>query len=256
MPDCPVTVVLPCLDEAASLPGVLADLPAGYRALVVDNNSTGPPSIPPGIPAHVVENDFDVKGPEQAHQTALRFISESGIPLGVRWDDDLVPEPDCMAHLLNCFHFGNNCAAGGCYPKADPEWPVWIGGPYSGAQPPDGHSGHVQFFRWTAPGGLGPLPVAARHLYSGLMYHVGSALAAGGFCTDYSKAGYRAETDFSLRIGRCIINPAAIAIHHTGDGGIRSIPHKDYAAMAKADEALFHRRMTERGIDLSGGYWK
>jgi glycosyltransferase involved in cell wall biosynthesis len=40
MPDCPVTVVLPCLDEAASLPGVLADLPAGYRALVVDNNST------------------------------------------------------------------------------------------------------------------------------------------------------------------------------------------------------------------------
>ena len=40
MPDCPVTVVLPCLDEAASLPGVLADLPVGYRALVVDNNST------------------------------------------------------------------------------------------------------------------------------------------------------------------------------------------------------------------------
>ena len=40
MPDSPVTVVLPCLDEAASLPGVLARLPAGYRALVVDNNST------------------------------------------------------------------------------------------------------------------------------------------------------------------------------------------------------------------------
>lgn len=40
MPDSPVTVVLPCLDEAVSLPGVLARLPAGYRALVVDNNST------------------------------------------------------------------------------------------------------------------------------------------------------------------------------------------------------------------------
>src|ERR1700759_5881315 len=38
MPD--VTVVLPCLNEAASLPGVLAALPSGYRALVVDNNST------------------------------------------------------------------------------------------------------------------------------------------------------------------------------------------------------------------------
>jgi len=40
MPDCPVTVVLPCLNEAESLPGVLAAIPAGYRALVVDNNST------------------------------------------------------------------------------------------------------------------------------------------------------------------------------------------------------------------------
>lgn len=40
MPDCPVTVVLPCLNEADSLPGVLAAIPAGYRALVVDNNST------------------------------------------------------------------------------------------------------------------------------------------------------------------------------------------------------------------------
>ncbi|MGD9618939.1 MAG: glycosyltransferase family 2 protein [Mycolicibacterium sp.] len=40
MPSCPVTVVLPCLDEADSLPGVLGALPAGYTALVVDNNST------------------------------------------------------------------------------------------------------------------------------------------------------------------------------------------------------------------------
>ncbi len=38
MPD--VTVVLPCLNEAASLPGVLAAIPHGYQALVVDNNST------------------------------------------------------------------------------------------------------------------------------------------------------------------------------------------------------------------------
>jgi len=40
MPACPVTVVLPCLNEAASLPGVLAAMPDGYRPLVVDNNST------------------------------------------------------------------------------------------------------------------------------------------------------------------------------------------------------------------------
>jgi glycosyltransferase involved in cell wall biosynthesis len=35
-----VTVVLPCLNEAASLPGVLSAIPDGYRPLVVDNNCT------------------------------------------------------------------------------------------------------------------------------------------------------------------------------------------------------------------------
>jgi glycosyltransferase involved in cell wall biosynthesis len=35
-----VTVVLPCLNEAASLPGVLTAIPDGYLPLVVDNNCT------------------------------------------------------------------------------------------------------------------------------------------------------------------------------------------------------------------------
>ncbi|MGQ0434316.1 MAG: glycosyltransferase family 2 protein [Microthrixaceae bacterium] len=35
-----VDVVLPTLDEAGALPGVLAGLPAHYRAIVVDNGST------------------------------------------------------------------------------------------------------------------------------------------------------------------------------------------------------------------------
>ena len=35
-----VDIVLPCLDEAEALPGVLAAMPAGYRVLVVDNGST------------------------------------------------------------------------------------------------------------------------------------------------------------------------------------------------------------------------
>jgi glycosyltransferase involved in cell wall biosynthesis len=35
-----VDVVLPCLNEAAALPGVLAALPPGHRAIVVDNGST------------------------------------------------------------------------------------------------------------------------------------------------------------------------------------------------------------------------
>ena len=33
-------MIFPCLDEAAALPWVLARVPAGYRAIVVDNGST------------------------------------------------------------------------------------------------------------------------------------------------------------------------------------------------------------------------
>lgn len=33
-------VVIPCRDEALAIPGVLADLPAGFRAIIVDNGST------------------------------------------------------------------------------------------------------------------------------------------------------------------------------------------------------------------------
>jgi glycosyltransferase involved in cell wall biosynthesis len=50
-----VDVVLPTLDEAAALPGVLAGLPAGYRALVVDNGSTdGSAEIAAALGATVV----------------------------------------------------------------------------------------------------------------------------------------------------------------------------------------------------------
>ncbi|MFC8732486.1 glycosyltransferase family 2 protein [Luteimicrobium sp. NPDC057192] len=39
-PGVAVDVVLPCLDEAAALPRLLARMPPGYRAVVVDNGST------------------------------------------------------------------------------------------------------------------------------------------------------------------------------------------------------------------------
>jgi glycosyltransferase involved in cell wall biosynthesis len=41
-----IDVVLPCLNEADALPAVLADLPSGFCALVVDNGSTdGTPDV-------------------------------------------------------------------------------------------------------------------------------------------------------------------------------------------------------------------
>ncbi len=53
--DLEVDVVLPCLDEAAALPGVLAGLPPGYRAIVVDNGSSdGSPEVAASLGAKVV----------------------------------------------------------------------------------------------------------------------------------------------------------------------------------------------------------
>ena len=52
MPD----VILPVLDEAAAIPGVLAAMPAGYRPIVVDNGSTdGSAAIAAELGALVVE---------------------------------------------------------------------------------------------------------------------------------------------------------------------------------------------------------
>lgn len=50
-----IDVVLPCLNEARALPGVLASLPDGYHAIVVDNGSTdGSPEIALRFGASVV----------------------------------------------------------------------------------------------------------------------------------------------------------------------------------------------------------
>ena len=51
-----VDVVLPCLDEAEALPWVLGRIPAGWRAVVVDNGSSdGSADVARSLGAHVVE---------------------------------------------------------------------------------------------------------------------------------------------------------------------------------------------------------
>lgn len=51
----PVDVILPCLDEAAAIPGVIASLPFGWRAVLVDNGSTdGSPAVAATLGATVV----------------------------------------------------------------------------------------------------------------------------------------------------------------------------------------------------------
>jgi glycosyltransferase involved in cell wall biosynthesis len=53
--DGPIDVILPCLDEAQALPGVLGALPPGFRPVVVDNGSTdGTPEIAARLGATVL----------------------------------------------------------------------------------------------------------------------------------------------------------------------------------------------------------
>lgn len=53
-----VDLVLPCLDEAGALPKVLADLPTGFRAIVVDNGSRdGSPEIAQALGAVVIHEN-------------------------------------------------------------------------------------------------------------------------------------------------------------------------------------------------------
>jgi glycosyltransferase involved in cell wall biosynthesis len=61
VPAADVDLILPCLNEAAALPWVLGRLPAGVRAVVVDNGSTdGSPDIAARLGATVIE--CDVRG--------------------------------------------------------------------------------------------------------------------------------------------------------------------------------------------------
>lgn len=54
--DQPIDVILPVLDEAAAIPGVLGALPEGYRAIVVDNGSSdGSDEIAVHLGADVVD---------------------------------------------------------------------------------------------------------------------------------------------------------------------------------------------------------
>ena len=82
-----VDVVLPCLDEAAALPGVLDAMPEGYRAIVVDNGSTdGSAEVARAHGAHVVQE------PRQGFGAACF----AGLTAA---EDDVVCFMDCDASL-------------------------------------------------------------------------------------------------------------------------------------------------------------
>jgi glycosyltransferase involved in cell wall biosynthesis len=85
-----VDLVLPCLNEATALPWVLGRLPAGVRAVVVDNGSTdGSPEIAAGLGATVVR--CEVRGYGAACHAGLE-ASTAGVVAFLDADASLDPQ--------------------------------------------------------------------------------------------------------------------------------------------------------------------
>jgi glycosyltransferase involved in cell wall biosynthesis len=114
-----VDVVLPCLDEAAALPGVLADLPAGYRAIVVDNGSTdGSPEVAAAHGATVVHEPR--KGYGAAVHTGLEHARTDVVCF---LDADGSLDPGELVGLVGAVGAGAQLAVGRRVPVSRGVWP-------------------------------------------------------------------------------------------------------------------------------------
>ena len=222
--------------------------------VIVDNNDvprTGQDKVA-GTEIVRVARRFRTPGPEQGHQSVLQIFAERGYEVGVRWDDDLVPEKDTLLDLVGRIGVDGCVGAGGMYPRPGDARKSSLKGV------PDGNQRHLQFFAWdstipTKASATGSSPAIERkHLYSSFAYDVQAALRAGGFCVEYSRLGYRGETDFTLRLGRegkLLVDTAVVAWHHWADGGTRGVGDEERAARTAMDSDLFVRRMIEHNID-------
>jgi glycosyltransferase involved in cell wall biosynthesis len=119
MPDCSVTVVLPCLNEAESLPGVLAAVPDGYRALVVDNNSTD------GTADVAREHGADVVTETRPGYGAAVHagVTAATCPIVAVLDADGSLDPRDLPALVDELNDGANMVIGRRRPVAGLRWP-------------------------------------------------------------------------------------------------------------------------------------
>jgi glycosyltransferase involved in cell wall biosynthesis len=114
-----VDVVLPCLDEAAALPGVLAAMPPGYRAIVVDNGSRdGSPEVAAGLGATVVHEGRRGYG-AAVHAGVEAATAEVVCVL----DADGSLDPGELPRLVACLDAGADLAVGRRVPVTRQAWP-------------------------------------------------------------------------------------------------------------------------------------
>jgi glycosyltransferase involved in cell wall biosynthesis len=118
--DAYVDVVLPCLDEAAALPSVLAAMPPGFRPIVVDNGSTdGSPRVAAELGATVVHEPR--RGYGAAVHTGL-CAATTDVVCFLDADDSLDPaELVSLATLVATDHA--DLAVGRRVPAGPAVWP-------------------------------------------------------------------------------------------------------------------------------------
>jgi glycosyltransferase involved in cell wall biosynthesis len=121
MPDGLVTVVLPCLNEAESLPSVLAGIPASYLALVVDNNSTdGTADVARRHGATVVVE------PQPGYGSAVHAgVLAASTPIVAVIDADGSLDPADLPALVAELDRGADLAIGRRRPVSGLHWP-WV----------------------------------------------------------------------------------------------------------------------------------
>lgn len=116
-----VDVVLPCLDEAAALPWVLTRMPAGYRAIVVDNGSTDASAAVARKHGAVVV-DAPVRGFGAACHTGVMAATS---PLVAVMDADASLDPQDLPRLVAVVEAGAaDLVLGRRLPMGRGAWPL------------------------------------------------------------------------------------------------------------------------------------
>jgi glycosyltransferase involved in cell wall biosynthesis len=113
-----VDIVLPCLDEAEALPGVLAAMPAGYRVLVVDNGS-----IDDTVAVAAACGATVVSEPRRGYGAAVHagLLAATADLVGVLDADGSLP-PQALPELVAEASDGTDLAVGRRIPQAG-AWP-------------------------------------------------------------------------------------------------------------------------------------
>lgn len=115
-----VDLLLPCLDEAAALPGVLAALPAGFRAIVVDNGSSdGSPAIARSLGAVVVHQ------PRRGYGAAVHtgLLAARAEYVAVMDCDGSIQPVDIIPLLASLIDDATDLACGRRRPVSRDAWP-------------------------------------------------------------------------------------------------------------------------------------